>query len=505
MASADLGDPGKRSEVHLHIQSISPDQAVLIWSLSGFTISNLASADEKLDLISKSVRAPDIHVPKNALETLQKHRAMTMKKSPSKGLSEWDYLVFRSKKAPNTLKAVTASDIIVKLNGVVCPKADVSINMKKQHLSIKLAPSEEYEVVVTVSDIGSEAVRVATPKKVAPDKRRGGPLYFKPTTYRSVGVSAVDTSTPSDCCCSGVSNSETAIIVENQPLRNARFTRLDSLKKELHYLQNEYKSGLANLKKLKRDFTRVSYNVKSEIDACQHNLIKDVSIEHKTKQRFQMIQDFLQANETWIKSIGDERFETVAEAKKLKDGELRALTNEIHRLRETIKNSEKNYSKQTSHMAKSITVASAEISALLKIHDEGQKELKLVDGDLSSLKNIELSRIECKIDNAWSKQSEIRENIEQIVKDRERIIVEKKHSLKSLRLTCESLHTKNNDFGQLLKEKRVKNDRLCEELMKFEDGIKDDRPAKGNRKSRKPKLMEDYSSNQTWNMENMNW
>ncbi|TPX73986.1 hypothetical protein CcCBS67573_g04730 [Chytriomyces confervae] len=489
--------------ISLHVTSITCDQITLSWSLPNYCVSNVTSVEDKSKGIMKSSVALDFMLPH---EFAAKQKSTTQRKLSSKMPAEWDFLIFRNNQTPYDVKTVSLPDLSVTINGMPCSKADLSNSLKKQTLTIKVAPADEYEISVTLANIGSEHVRVSTPKKVVSERKRGGGgagggavQNIKQPATRSVGTAATELC--GDALLKAQQNSSPLTPAPTDP----RLLAIASLREELDTLQTKYKAAQANMKRIRRDQTRSTCSLKAEIEASQNNITKDISLEHKTKQRLQSIQDFITSNEVWIQDHAHQVKDIEMHTAKNRDGELKRVNAEIQRLRETLKATEKTSSRISSQLSKAVTVASAEMSALIKIQEEVQKELKQMDGGIESLKRAELSRVEAQIEQAWNKQQEVREIAEQRVKERERALDEKRNALRVLRLACEQMHSKNADVEANIKEKRAKNDVICEELMTLEDNSLKAEDAfemngRSHKMSERGDLTQWYHQNQTENV-----
>ncbi|KAJ3028183.1 UNVERIFIED_CONTAM: hypothetical protein HDU68_002268 [Siphonaria sp. JEL0065] len=453
-------------QVEVHLQHITADQAIFSWFLPRYTLSDLCAPPDFYKGMVKTSIASDLAAKSSSLNRPMFYSRMDprFKKQSSKVPVDWDCLIFRGVPPSNAILAVTASDISVKINGALCTKAEMAVNIKNRTVSVKLCPHEEFEILLVVAGLESDVIRLVTPKRPLIEKQRKANLNSKLPVYRSIGVSAIDPVQLS-------TETATEIVDEATAALNANLLIISELTKDLDTLQTHYKSSQTNLRRLRREYTRSTCNLKSEIEMAEGNITKDIATEYKTKQKFQSIQESISATEIKINKALSEIKMINAAQNSVKETEVKCRQNVVNSLKDALKIAEKGYTKSTSQMAKITTVTVAEITALQKILEDGQKELKSAEIEILNLKSNELMEIESQVDSAWCKQTEIKEISDQQERLREVELDEKKAVLDKIRLQCESVHAKNTELEQIIKEKRISNDKICEELMLCEDKL----------------------------------
>ncbi|KAI9350741.1 hypothetical protein BDR26DRAFT_851418 [Obelidium mucronatum] len=454
--------------VELQLEGVSADQCILSWRLPGYTLSELCTPTTNNSELLKSRFGSDILGPNSKQTRFGTSSSRTtaselyhrLKKS-SKVPSDWDCLIFRGVPPSNSILGVTVSDVKVKVNGKVASKSDFTINVRNRTVVLKVTPCDELEISVAVAGLESEIIRVVTPKRIPIEKQRKGVLSSKTPVYRSIGVLAV---TSSENEATKQTTPSEAALDESDAVISANCVIISELTKDLESLQAHYKASQANLRRIRREYTRAACNLKSEIELAENHITKDISIEHKTRQKFQTLQDCISDTESKI-NLAMSEIKSISTTKiAIQETELKPRQQEISSLKETLKGVEKSYNKLTSQMAKTTTISLAEVTALRKILEDSQKELRVADAEVLNLKSTELMRVESQVDTAWSRQTEMKERSEQHLKQRQATIDELKAALEKLRAQCENLE-------KMIKEKRSRNDKICEELMIYEDNL----------------------------------
>ncbi|KAJ3069437.1 hypothetical protein HDU98_007481 [Podochytrium sp. JEL0797] len=392
------------------------------------------------------------------------------KKSTSRVPSDWNCLIFRGIPPSTAILAVAASDIVIKVNGALHPKSDFFVNFKKRMVFVKLTANEEVDVSIVVAGLESEPLRLLTPNRSAVEKPRKY-AYSRQPPSRSIGVMVTESHLQSDGTTPSETISSDPAFEESTTHLSANTIVLLELRKELEAIQSDYKSGQCDLRRLRREYTRADCNIKSEIELWESSIAKGVVMDHKIKQKFQTIQESIGATEMRVRISLDEVKSITDLQNSMKNGELKTYQLELGSLKEALKTAEKAYSKATSLVTKTTTVTLAEMSALQKILEDGQKELKAADLEILSLRSGELTRIDSQVDCAWSKQAELKEASEHKYRLLEAEIDERKADLDTVRQLCEEIHSKNTGLEKSIADKRARNDQICEELMRQEDSL----------------------------------
>ncbi|ORY41876.1 hypothetical protein BCR33DRAFT_326667 [Rhizoclosmatium globosum] len=448
-------------QVTLQLQSIASDQIVISWHLPDYTLSDLCNPPDDNSDTLKTCLASDLsdpsqkvaprHPSNRPFESIPRQKSISFKKHSSRVPADWDCLIFRGNSvSSSSILAVTASDIHLKVNGTLLNKSDYNISIKNRTVSFKLPSTEEIDVVLLVANLESDALKILAPKRPVVEKQRKGALLaskFQPV-FRSIGVLAVESNSQSDINHQVGSPASDSSLDEPQIQISTNGLMMSELKKDLEELQTQYKISQSNLRRLRREYTRATCNLKSDIEAHENNMVKDLAMEHKTRHKFQTIQEAIGSTEHQINEAMQEIKSIQTMQATIKQTEIKTKFDEVNSLKDTLKLTEKANSKANSQIAKTITISSAEITALLKILEEGQKELKAAEIGIESLKVTELMAIESLVDQAWSKQSEMKESSDSRFRLITKVHEEKKASLEKIRQQCETIHSKMQSWNE---------------------------------------------------------
>ncbi|KAJ3344514.1 hypothetical protein HDU83_005136 [Entophlyctis luteolus] len=253
------------------------------------------------------------------------------------------------------------------------------------------------------------------------------------------------------------------------------------LSKQHDALSADYKAAQQTLRLIRRANTRVLCSLRSEIAVLVHAAAKDLAAERRARQRAAAIRDALADSDARTAALADDLRRAragVSSAAPDHDDDhpdaaaaavLPARRAELAALKDTLRGAEKAAAKAVGMMAKAVTVASAEKSALSKILEDRQKELRAMEAVVLKLSTVELARVEALIDSAWAKQSLTKEESDKAARAREAQLVEKRNALEAVRIACEEIHARREDLVRTINETRMKNDKICEELMLMED------------------------------------
>ncbi|KAI8854256.1 hypothetical protein BC829DRAFT_221433 [Chytridium lagenaria] len=256
---------------------------------------------------------------------------------------------------------------------------------------------------------------------------------------------------------------------EPASLLDSKILRREEILDTLTHEQQNKKNMQANLKKMRKDFSKTLSSLRSEMDVVRKSMVKDAALEVKSKQRMQFLYEQLKQTEVAIGKLKDEAAFLIESEKRLSN-QNDLLAKDLVVLKEGLKKVERSASKSAATNAKVIASAEADLKEAEEAHlnardeiDRMKAEMKSIKGEMQAMQPVKPLK---KLKNKYSS--------EHLMKKMEVELGIIEQDVVMARAACEGAVDRNSNMRRTVADETRFRQRLQDELRRVEnDRVRD--------------------------------
>ncbi|KAI9197258.1 uncharacterized protein BJ171DRAFT_520400 [Polychytrium aggregatum] len=407
---------------------------------------------------------------------------------------------------PADLVATIMKETTITLNACAWSSFSVTSTPTSEEFTMHvkgLEPTTPYEVVVSIKGYRSLPLRMTTLEKLGKPSQflatrlhRSQPSVSEPKgASRDTDVARSFSSDVEDTATKPVSPDSDSTLFSKNVLESASpvggdLPSTDSAAKNLaqqHAKKAETHRNLellcatgrenkkaiqAFLKKLKRDCQRSLQGLKSELETCRKQIIKDQQYDIRTKQRLQFLKDNTAQTQERCREM-ESQLELLQSQRGPQEEEIQVLSKSVADAKEAIKRAEKQNAKAIAGLKKACIDTKQELAQILSDLAHLQSKAAALAKKREKLEGPGAAMIEARIEAARSRKESMKEQIQSVEQARDSKLDEKELELKVFKNACESGRARNLGLRETIEEERRFKEKLLEELRVLEAKAKD--------------------------------
>ena len=237
------------------------------------------------------------------------------------------------------------------------------------------------------------------------------------------------------------------------------------------------KAAQAQLKKVKREYTRVSTSLRSEIELTRKSIQKNQQNESKSRQRIQSLMETTKQLDNSIKKLETLLEETKAERRSCSE-ESNQLARDLTSIKESLRRMERKNAREMSTQSNTLSNLDRDLAILTSnLSAKGSDLFKLENEEHQSLLR-DLNDLDRRLAAALRRQKDAQSAVSAADLREHEYLNGRKKELEAFVEACENATRRNEGLKETLKEEKKFKDRLYDELKRvleesFDNGSQD--------------------------------